>query len=216
MKLTFRIAETRGDVLRCQNLVASVYNRQYGVVFSEDHFDLDAKIEPWPHRFLMLFVDGEHAATCGLHLRNTYVERFGEVSDSDLREALAAAPEAHPRREALSKREITKVVVAPGFRGRRLGRSLIGAAHCPTFLDADPASPPIVLVCAKLSIFRSQWGGAEIRTRVMKPFPFYKVHEQYRSPEDPMESRLIVPELDVPEPWRTLTLPGSLVVGGER
>jgi hypothetical protein len=44
-------------VLLCRRLIAEVYNRDYEVVFSEDHYDLEAKIEPWPHRFLMALHD---------------------------------------------------------------------------------------------------------------------------------------------------------------
>ena len=59
-----------------------------------------------------------------------------------------------------------------------------------------------MVVCAKLSIFRGLHDAVGIRSRTLKPFPRYAVHERYRSDDDPMESRLVIPELDVPaEHW---------------
>ncbi len=68
MRVEVRMAHTREDVARCQYAIAEVYNRQYDVVFSEDHHDLEAKIEPWPHRYLMVLHDATLAATIGLYL----------------------------------------------------------------------------------------------------------------------------------------------------
>jgi hypothetical protein len=65
-----------------------------------------------------------------------------------------------------------------------------------------------MVFCAKLSIIDRIFHRAGLRTRRIKEFPFYKVHELYRSPEDPMESRLIIPTLDIPARWYGLALPG--------
>ena len=51
-----------------------------------------------------------------------------------------------------------------------------------------------------------------LRSRRIKPFPMYKVHELYRSPEDPMDSYLMVPEADIPSRWYGLELPGEYEV----
>src|SRR4029079_949629 len=88
MRFEVCIARSREAHVRCQYAIAEVYNRQYEVVFSEDHHDLEAKIEPWPHRYLMVLRDGDLAATIGLYLRNTYVERFGQVQRAEFDHAL--------------------------------------------------------------------------------------------------------------------------------
>src|SRR6476619_6188775 len=103
------MARSREEVARCQYAIAEVYNRQYEVVFSEDHHDLDAKIEPLPHRYLMVLHDGDLAATIGLYLRNTYVERFGQVERSEFDGALGS--EDRTEDYAVDRlREITKLV----------------------------------------------------------------------------------------------------------
>jgi hypothetical protein len=208
-----RVARTRGDVLQCQYLIAEVYNREYEVVFSDDSYDLDAKIEPWPHRYLMGHVGGELIACAGLYLHDTYVERFGNVSNAEIDRLIHEAGAA-PRFTAERKREITKVSVRKSARGRGYARFFLGCAHSRDFLQIDTvAGEPVVLVCcARKSIWDNMWGGARIHTRTIKEFPFYKVHELYRSPTDPMDSRLVIPELDVPARWYDRRLPGEYEV----
>jgi GNAT superfamily N-acetyltransferase len=75
------------------------------------------------------------------------------------------------------KRELTKLVVRSQYRGLGLARFLLGAGHARTF------------------------------TRVIKPFPRYRVHDLYRSEDDPMDSRLIIPDLDIPARWCQLAIP---------
>jgi len=38
------------------------------------------------------------------------------------------------------------------------------------------------------------------------------MHEQYRLPENPMYSVMVIPELDIPERWYNLPLPGTYEV----
>ncbi|HXI58745.1 MAG TPA: GNAT family N-acetyltransferase [Polyangia bacterium] len=208
--MTFRIAQSRAEVLACQYLVAEVYNKEYEVVFSDDGYDLDAKIEPWPHRYLMGYADGQLVAAAGLYLHNTYVERFGGVSRQEIQAVIETAGGA-PRYDAARKREITKVSVLPDKRGFGYGRMLLAAAHSRAFLQVDtPADTPHVLVCcAKKTIWDGLWHRVGIRTRPIKEFPYYKVHELYRSEEDPMDSRIIVPEIDIPARWYDRSLPGE-------
>ena len=207
MKITLRRAESRGDVLRCRQLIAEVYNRDYDVVFSEDRYDLEAKVEPWPHRFLMGLCGNELVAACGLYMHDTYVERFGQVSNADLRCVLEMAGVADDY-DVTCRREFTKMSVRHDWRGRGIAPWLTGAAHSRHFTEVD-ADRAIMVFCAKLSIIDNIFHRAALRTRTVKEFPFYKVHELYRSPSDPMESRLIIPRVDIPERWYELTLPGE-------
>ncbi len=211
--MQIRIARSRAEVLACQLLIAEVYNREYEVVFSDDSFDLDAKIEPWPHRYVMGVVRSELVAVTGLYLRNTYVERYGDVSDAEI-DALIRDAGAGPSFSAARKRELTKVSVRRDRRGQGYGRFLVGCVHSRDILQSDtPADAPNVLVCcARRSIWEGLWHRSGIRTHKIKDFPYYKVHELYRSPEDPMDSRVIVPEVDIPARWYDRRIPGEYEV----
>jgi hypothetical protein len=207
MKLLLRRAETHADILRCRRLIAEVYNRDYEVVFSEDRYDLEAKIEPWPHRFLMALHDGELVAACGLYMHDTYVERFGQVTDTDL-ECMVSAAAVTGQYDVTHRREFTKMSVRHDWRGRGIAPWLTGAGHSRYFTDVE-SDGAVMVFCAKMSIIDNIFHRAGLRTRTIKEFPFYKVHELYRSAEDPMESRLIIPRLDIPEHWYELALPGE-------
>jgi GNAT superfamily N-acetyltransferase len=206
MNVNMRMAETRAEVLRCRNLIAEVYNRQYGVVFSSDSYDLEAKIEPWPHRYLIGTSRRDLVCTAGLYLHDTYVERFGGVSPGEIDAELDRLGAAGHSSQRL--REITKVVVAPDYRGRGVARILLAAAHSRAFLQQDATEPYAVVSCAKLSIYRHIFEPVVTMHR-LKAFPVYRVHEHYRSAEDPMESRIVAPSLDVPARYYEHALPGS-------
>lgn len=208
------IADTRGDVLRAQHLIAEVYNRDYEVVFSDDAYDLAAKIEPWPHAYIMGSIDGELACCVGLYTGNTYVERFGDVTDHEI-DALVAEAGGPPRFSGTRKREVTKLSVRPEHRGKGFGRFILRCAHARAFVQMDtPEDQPCVIVaCGKRSIFENLYDASGIHTRPIKAFPFYKVHELYRTAEDPMDSRVIVPEIDIPSCLYERALPGEYEVG---
>jgi len=206
LKFRAQVATTSADVLRCQYLIADIYNREYDVMFSSDRYDLDAKIEPWPHRYLMLLEGDVLAATLGLYLHDTYVERFGAVVREDFERLLCDAAGAG-HYDPTNLREVTKIVVAPPYRGRGLARFMVGCAHSHDFLQAGDERAPLVVFCAKRSIAQRVHQAVGLRPRLLKPFPDYKVHELYRSESDPMDSYLIVPHLDIPTHWLTLKLP---------
>jgi hypothetical protein len=212
MKVLIRRAESRGDIIRCRQLIAEVYNRDYEVVFSEDRYDLDAKVEPWPHRYIMILRGRELVAAGGLYLHDTYVERFGQVTELDLATMLEAAGVSQ-RFNPANRREFTKMSVRHSWRGHGLAPLLTGAAHSRHFTEVD-ADGAVMVFCAKLSIVEHIFDRASIHSRTIKPFPMYKIHELYRSPQDPMESRLIIPALDVPERWYDLAIPGEHDVDG--
>lgn len=209
--MTFRvqIATKQSDVLRCQYLIADVYNKEYEVMFSSDRYDLDAKVEPWPHRYLMLLEGDVLAATLGLYLHDTYVQRFGAVTQEDFTRVLGEASSAGAY-DPTNLREVTKIVVARPYRGRGLARYIVGCAHSTAFLQGAEARMPLVVFCAKRSIANKVHQAVGLRPRLLKPFPNYKVHELYRSESDPMDSYLIVPHLDIPARWRALDLPCEL------
>jgi hypothetical protein len=208
VKVDVRIARTREDVARCQYAIAEVYNRQYEVVFSEDRHDLEAKIEPWPHRYLMVLAGDTLAATIGLYLRNTYVERFGKVEREEFEQALGT-PNTKEQYDVSRLREITKLVVQPEFRGQNLARFTLGCGHARAFCQTDGDAPHLITFCSKRSIVGHVYKPTGLCSRLIKPFPMYKVHELYRSPEDPMDSYLMVPEVDIPPRWYELELPGT-------
>jgi hypothetical protein len=208
VKLRFEVAERSSDVLRCRQLVGEVYHRRYGVVFSRDTYDLDAKIEPWPHRFLMGLDGKELAAVCGLYVRNTYVERFGLVTHDEVGARLREVG-VEGDYDPAERRELTKLVLAPRLLNTGLGPLLIAIAHARSFVELEAGRPPLVTFCVVRSMRRlvERHG---IRPRHLKPFPLYKVHELYRSERNPMDSYLVIPHLDVPPRFRELRIPGDL------
>lgn len=215
MKLRLTIAHSRAEIMRAQALIAEIYNREYEVVFSDDHYDLVAKIEPWPHRYVMGTIDGEVACAAGLYTHATYVERFGLIEAKDIRvlRQEAGLPELD-----MPNREVTKLVVNPKFRGLGLSRMILAASHSRAFLDADDSKPNLLL-SSKRSLVRTMHNREGIHPRVIKPFPIYKIHEFYASPADPMDSYLILPELDIPASVYDRKIPGDYEIkpsGGER
>lgn len=198
------VAESRAEQSRCQALIASVYHREYGVVFSDVDCDPVAKIERWPHRYLMGMIADKLAFVAGLYVDSTYVERFGLITRDDLQRARAAAGLATTATRP--RREITKLVIAPDHRGRHLSTLMVAAAHSRAFLAAD-GDPPDVLLCSKRSLVHAMHHRAGIRPRELRPFPSYKVHERYATPGDPMSSYLILPELDIPAALYERALP---------
>jgi hypothetical protein len=216
MKVSLAIAQNRRDIMRSQALIAEVYNREYEVVFSDDRYDLVGKVEPWPHRYVMGLVNGELACVAGLYMHSTYVERFGQVDAEDIRAVRRQA--GLPDGDQLPSREITKVVVHGDYRGLGLSQVIVSAAHTRAFLDADGAAPN-VLLSSKRSLVRSMHNRVGITPRAIKPFPIYKIHEFYASPADPMDSYLILPELDIPAVLYEREIPGEHEIvrnGGDR
>jgi hypothetical protein len=215
VKVQVQIARSRADVVRCQNAIAEVYNRDYEVVFSEDRSDLEAKIEPWPHRYLMVLHEGTLAATIGIYLRNTYTERYGQLERADFQRLIdgSGATGYSPDR----MREVTKLVVPHAFRGRNLARFTLGCGHARDFCQVESDAPQLMTLCSKRSITKRSiidhvYSPIGLKVRHLKPFPFYKVHELYRSPTDPMDSYLMVPDQDIPARWYDLRIPGEYEV----
>jgi hypothetical protein len=86
---------------------------------------------------------------------------------------------------------------------------MVGCAHSRSFLCDSSDDRSLVVFCAKRSIVQKVHESAGLRPRRVKPFPYYKVHELYRSVDDPMDSYLIIPHLDVPARWYDLSLPSE-------
>lgn len=206
-QLEIRLARRSAEKIACRYLIEQTYGRHYDIVFSKTHIDLNQKIEPYPNHYVMGLVDGELVACAGLYTENTYVQRYGDVGEADIARTLAAA--GHPERIDWPRREYTKLVVRDGWNGMGLGRFFFAATHSRDFICPGEDRPPVLLACAKLSVFRNLYDASRLRTRTIKPFPRYKVHELYSSEEDPMESRLLLPDVDIDPRWYNLKIPGT-------
>lgn len=209
LKLHIRLAESRSDVLRCQHLIAEIYNRDYGVVFSEEKCDLEVKIEPWPHRYLMGLVGNELVAACGLYLHSTYVESFGKIEGEEFRAIIDQAG-ALSRYSWTRMRETCKLVVHYDYRRHGLARFFASAIFSRHFIQVDTQEdePVVILGCVTQRLRDKLFQAEGVYMRIIKPFPVYRMHERYRSPENPMYSIMVIPELDIPERWYNLPLPG--------
>lgn len=195
--LVVRLASRPDEIERCRALARETYQRDYGVLLTDDPPDPNGFRERFPDRFVMGLIDAELVACAGLYVGRTYVEQFGRVTEHDLTEALR--PVGRTDAIARPRVEYTKVVVRRDHSGRGLGRRFIGMSHAREFLAAD-GEVPLLLVCARVSTF-ALWNAVGIHTRPLRPFPWYRNHERYRSVADPMESRLVIPELDIDRRW---------------
>ncbi|MCK6521351.1 hypothetical protein L6R49_07905 [Myxococcota bacterium] len=210
MLLKISIAKTRAEVLRCQYFIAETYNRRYQIMFSEDSHDLDARIEPYPQKYLMGTVDGLIVCAFALYTRDTYVERYGGITDDEVQAELVASGVVD-RYVNATRREITKLVVREGWESFGLARHIFHAALSRGFCEGDwdaDGRPVLLLVCATVSILDRFFAPkGPVHSHYLAPFPRYPIHSEYRSEHDPMQSRLIIPEVDIPPEIRELTLP---------
>jgi hypothetical protein len=214
MTVTVERAERPADVRACRRLISALYGERYGVSFTRGRPDPLRRLEPWPDRFVLGRVGSTPVAAAGVYERATYVERFGGVSRDDIKRVAAAAG-AMPTRQVV---EYTKLVVAPEWSGVGLGAMFLAVTHSRGFLAPEGGPTPLVLACGKLSVFESLYARARIQTRTIAEFPVYPSHERYRSASDPMESRLVVPDLDLDPIFLSLQLPLTLdlAIDGDR
>lgn len=208
LALRFSIAETDSDIATCQSLISDTYLRDYGVEMTPDRTDPNGGIERLPDRLLMATDGGEVVACSGLYLHKTYVEEFGHITDVDLNRVLQAAGVSTATKRPTI--ELTKAVVRRDYRKRGLGRLLLGMSHSRVYMDVLDA-PPVLLLCGKVSILQL-WRVLGIRTRRMSEFPTYRNHARYRQPDDPVESHIVIPEIDIHPRWYDMTLPTTITV----
>lgn len=204
--LQFKIAKSDSEVVQCQSLISEVYYQKLGITFSESSYDIESKIELYPHIYLMGLIDSELVATMGLYLHSTNPERYGKVTAQDIDKLVAEAGFAN-KYSGKYIRELSKFVVKPEWRKKGIGKLLMGVSHSKDFIHYKQEQPNLVVACANRSIYKYFADSLSINTRIIKPVPFHKIHEFYRSGDEPMESRLIIPELDIPSQWYETKLP---------
>ncbi|BAU64851.1 hypothetical protein STA3757_22270 [Stanieria sp. NIES-3757] len=210
--IQFKIAQSDPEIFQCQSLISEVYYQKMGITFSPSYFDIEAKIELYPHHYLMGLIDGEIAATMGLYLHSTNPERYGKVTEQDINKLLDEIGIAN-QYSGKNIRELSKFVVKDKWRNQGIGKLLMGVAHCQDFIHLNEEQPHLLVSCANRSIFNYFSDCLGIHTHIIKPVPLYKIHEFYRSGNEPMESRLTIPELDIPSHWYHLKLPIELAIG---
>ncbi len=196
----FKIACSNVEIRQCQALISEVYYKKLGITFSESVNDIDTKIELYPHNFLMGLVDDELVACMGLYLHSTNPERYGKVTEQDIDKLLVESGAAN-RYSGKYIRELSKFVVKDEWRNKGIGKLLMGVAHSKDFIHMDEEQPHLLVSCANVSIFKYFSDVLDIHTRTIKPVPFYKIHEFYRAEREPMESRLTIPDIDIPPQW---------------
>ena len=213
--LIIRRAQTASDIGQCQALIRRVYLDRYNVTFASK-FDLNAGIEKFPHRFLMGLVGQRLAVTVGIYDRVTYVERFGRLPPDRMQQAIDQSNSGLDFR-AENARELTKLAVDPLFEGCGLVRPFFSYAMSDTFLQDNATAGPAALVMATTtSIRKILCHDVNVHTRSLGRFPIYPAHQAYASVDDPMESYLIIPDLDIPISIRKLNLPANVPNAGMR
>jgi hypothetical protein len=208
------VARTDSDIQQCRALIADVYGEDYGVCFRDGPADFEAHVERWPDRFIVGRVAGHLVATMGIYLRDTSVQRHGNVTDQEIARLLREAG-VGDRFDVTRTREFTKLSIAPRFRRRGAGRLLVGAAHSGDFLQMGSSAdrPHLLLTTARRSIWEGMFHANGIRTRRIKDYPNYGIVDKYRSDQDPMDSRLVIPDIDVPWFWADRSLPCAYALG---
>jgi GNAT superfamily N-acetyltransferase len=206
LQVHFQIAKTNYDVSQCRSLIAEVYYKKMGITFADDTFDIENKIELYPHHYLMGLVQGELVACIGLYLHSTNPERYGKVTDIEVDMLLKKAGVCR-KYSGKYKRELTKFVVKEEWRNKGIGKRLLAAAHSKDFIHMNEEKPHVLINCATLSMFKHFWQPLGIGNRPIKPVPIYKIHEFYRHHQI-MESRLTIPSLDIPARWYHFQIPG--------
>lgn len=196
----FRVAESSVEIHQCQSLISEIYYKKMGITFSESGYDIEAKIELYPHHYLMGLVDDELVACMGLYLHSTNPERYGKVTEEEIDHLLIEVGAAN-RYSGKHIRELSKFVVKDEWRNKKIGKLLMGVAHSKDFIHINEKQPHLLVACANVSIFKYFSDALNIRTRIIKPVPFYKIHEFYRADSEPMESRLTIPDVDIPAQW---------------
>ncbi len=209
LEMSVDFARSPAEIAACNELIAQTYLDEYGVVLTSDSsVDPDGGVERLPDRLLMGHVGDQLVASSGLYVEDTYVGAYGRIPPGDIQQMLhEAGVDADAPRTMI---ELTKAVVRKDFKKRGLGRLLLGVSHARTFLDAGE-DPPLLVLCGKVSILRL-WRVLGIRTRRIRPFPVYRNHARYRAPGDPVESHLVIPELDIHPRWYGLTVPSTVAV----
>jgi GNAT superfamily N-acetyltransferase len=210
LAVQFKIAKSDFETRQCQSLVAEVYYKKLGITFSETQFNPDAKIELYPHRYLMGLVNEELVACMGLYLHSTNPERYGKVTEQEIDRLLVEAGAAN-RYSGKYIRELSKFVVKDEWRKQGIGKLLMAASHSKDFihLEEHQSQPHLLVSCANVSIFKYFSDALDIHTRTIKPVPFFKIHEFYRADHEPMENRLTIPDMDIPAQWYDAKLPGE-------
>ncbi|BBD70629.1 hypothetical protein NIES4072_69960 [Nostoc commune NIES-4072] len=206
-RLIFKVAETEAEVLQCQSLIAQVYYKELGITFSST-YNPENKIELWPHHYLMGLVNDELVSTISLYIHSTNLERYGGVTSEDI-DSLLAETEVPCKYSGNYIRELTKFVVKENWRKKGIGKLLMAVAHSKNFIQINEEKPHLISITSKLSTFNYFLDPIGIKTRLIKLIPAFKIHELYSNERDPMQSRLIIPDIDIPKQWYNLKLPAE-------
>jgi len=203
-KILIKVAKTLDEINQCTTLISEVYYQQYGITFSDSISDPEAKIESYPQYYLMALSCETVVGTVGLYTAGTNVEKYGNVTEEDIKKVLleAKAIDRFPGKV----RELTKWVVKKEWRSKEIARVLLSAALSQDFLHINEKEPHVIVASGSSSIFKFA-KTFNVRIRKIKLMPLYKVHENYRFHEHPLEIFLTIPDIDIPKELYLAKLP---------
>ena len=208
--LTIKLAQNNLEVKQCKSLIEQVYYQDFhGITFSDTICDPEKRIERYPQYYLMGLVGNQLVAALGLYTKGTNGERHGKVSSHEITQLLQEAGVLEKYSD-YQLREVTKFVVKKEWRGQGIGKIMFGAAHSQDFIQINESQPTLLVSCSSVSIFNKFANGIGMRSRTIKPMPYYEIHKHYSSAENPVETRLIIPELDIPKYWLNFSLPTKI------
>ncbi|MGB3209046.1 MAG: hypothetical protein WBB28_28985 [Crinalium sp.] len=203
-KILIKVAKTLSEINQCKTLISEIYYQQYGITFSDFISDPEAKIESYPQYYLMALSCEILVGTVGLYTAGTNVEKYGNLTEEDIREVLIQAKASD--RFSGKVRELTKWVVKKEWRSKKIAEVLLSAALSQDFLHINEKEPHVIVASGSSSIFNFA-KTFNVRIRKIKLMPLYKVHENYRSHEHHLEICLCIPDIDIPKEIYLAKLP---------
>ena len=206
------ISKTPGALIKCQYLVSEIYHRKYKIAFSSDEYDLSQGIEPYPDIYVLAKVNGYLVGCFGCYTSKSYSINFGNI-EKDIIQSILSAYQLEDEYSLDLIREPTKLVCQSGASSygipHLLFRSMYSKQMIENYLTDESGTLPVLLSCGNRSAFRHFYDRQHIRTHFLGRFPEYKVHRHYASKHNPMESRLVIPSIDIPSDIYNMKIPGT-------
>ncbi|MBT6119942.1 hypothetical protein HOH45_00575 [bacterium] len=199
---TLEIVKNDSERKRCQELMASIYYKKYGVTLINQLPISKDPIERFPDNLLMAKSNGQVIGSIGAYLENSYALEYGNISFEEINQKIDLTSN-------FEIRELTKLVVNESFiNSRQIGLNLVKSTLNSQFLKFKKTdSKKIVLICSKRSVLKAFFHSSGIKTHFLKHFPYYFCHSKYVSKKFPMEIHYIDYDKDIPSKIKDTTLP---------
>ncbi|MBT5953590.1 hypothetical protein HOG98_02605 [bacterium] len=203
---TLEIVKHETEKKECQELMASIYFKKYGVTLINQQPVSNEPIERFPDQLLMAKSNGKVIGSIGAYLENSYALEYGNVSFDEINQKIDLTSN-------FEIRELTKLVVKETYiNSRQIGINLVKSTLNSQFLKFKKTdSKKIVLICSKRSVLKAFFHASGIKTHFLKNFPHYFCHNKYVSKKFPMEIHYFDYDKDIPDEIKNINLPCIII-----